>query len=1031
MDEVSAEVDEMTAKRGHISDSLPEPLLIILSPPPPFLPDPGELTVSWNKWLKSFEHYLGALSENKLTDSSKCAVLQNFLGQEGQRVYSTLIRGETTYAGAISALTVYFNSQMHLLKFQQRSQRPEETVEQFVSALEQLAKPCNYGDLKDKLILSQLIEKSKYRQLRERLLMEKETLTLPKALIIGKEVESNLNESGMLDIHEVSVDFGDDLDLTVPKVSKRGRPRRGATTGGRRKRHSTRPLIAGNEAASESLDIHEVSVAIEEDLDPPILRGSKRGRPRRGRGATKGIHRSICGTHEVLMDTKDNFNPPAPRVAKRGRPRRGETVAKLKRDSITAPVRGKEIKRASNKSELCDTHDNSVDTKDCLDPPAPRVAKRGRPRKTPCLTITRDGTEEMGGGDKVDPSGQTVSRRTRSQCGESGTKVKCQSARTPSSSSRPEFNRSYNDDVLGDSDDLNSESGDENSQDSNQVDDGATSLSWKIEEEAGDEGSDDDDDDDDYDDDKSNVELISKAKQKEHLCPICDGKGFRTAYKLARHMRTHTKEKPYSCPICFVTISQSYHVIRHLRKQHGAGQYACSQCGKTLSSLLELKVHKKAHTAKGLSCPTCDKQFEEKTELETHIESHFKVNPRGLICTDCGKTFGRMYHLKRHIATHCKSTRGLCFQCPDCPKNFPFLHDLTKHLETHEKENNGICPKCDQTFSSQEELQSHMETHEKFYICTTCGKKFRVEFALKKHELWHNKICQFYCSLCSKQFTQSSHYEKHIMAHERWESRCPHCGRIFVKLATFKCHLRTHTEERPYQCPCCIDTFEIKEDLDQHCLKHKKFKEARPYSCTRCDCAFTTLVELTDHMTSHEGEPPLNCPVCPKSFLNKSKLEKHLSIHTGERPHLCSLCGNGFPNPASLKLHARIHTGEKPFQCCECSKSFPSMSALQRHSRQHMAEQPRYPCPECGRTYCRMTELRKHQRNHTGDKPYSCTCCSKRFTTKDKLIVHMRVHTGERPYSCSHCEQTFTQTGDRNRHIIKFHPLDVTAIQQQ
>uniref|UniRef100_A0A674MGX7 C2H2-type domain-containing protein n=1 Tax=Takifugu rubripes TaxID=31033 RepID=A0A674MGX7_TAKRU len=449
------------------------------------------------------------------------------------------------------------------------------------------------------------------------------------------------------------------------------------------------------------------------------------------------------------------------------------------------------------------------------------------------------------------------------------------------------------------------------------------------------------------------------AKLKGPCCPICVTRRFRDANKLARHMRT--------CPRCAVTFSQSYHMTRHLRNQHNVGEYVCSKCGKSLNTWLELRAHKKSHAVEGLTCLACDKQFKEKGALSSHLKVHQKVqssSPKSLTCGDCGKIFGRMYHLKRHIVTHQKEADSESYTCPDCQKRFAFPEDLNKHLQMHVKENNGTCPKCNRTFSGAEELEAHMGVHLKSFPCDTCGKKFKVEYALKKHQQFHQSE-HYYCSLCHKRFIKLSHYKRHLTVHGR--------------------------------------------------------RETKPYSCTRCDLAFPALVELTEHMSSHEGEQPLNCPICGKTFLNKNKLEKHLSIHTGERPHLCSVCGNGFPSAASLRLHVNIHSGEKPFQCSQCSKSFRSSSGLRLHGRQHMEVRPSYECPECGRTYGRMTELKMHQRYHTGDKPFECACCRKRFISKDKLNVHMRIHTGERPYSCHYCGQTFTQTGDRNRHISKFH----------
>uniref|UniRef100_A0A665U138 C2H2-type domain-containing protein n=1 Tax=Echeneis naucrates TaxID=173247 RepID=A0A665U138_ECHNA len=744
---------------------------------------------------------------------------------------------------------------MYRLQFHRRAQLPGETVDQFASALEELLRPCNYGDLQDKIMLNQLIEKTNCQQLRERLLLERERLTLAAALIIGKEVESE-----QFGVHEVSVDIGDDVDAPV-----------------------------------------------------------------QGK-------------------------------AKRGRPRRGERRIKAKPRSTKAP--GKPSRRRdydSNDKKYYTDHDED---------------------------------------DSKSPN---------------DTNLCC--------------------DKTSDKDD-------------NQ----ASSSSQKMEEEDCNKASNDGTDDDDEDEDEDFV--ISSANIKGPHCPICVGRRFRDTNKLARHMRTHTKEKPYKCPVCTTTFSQSYHMTRHLRNQHGAGQHVCSVCGKSLGSFSELQSHKRTHTSQTLSCPNCGEKFTSNSALLTHLMSHgkhqctqaeaqsaqpseeiktpainesrkdtnkkekvtSKSNTKGHFCPICvgrrfrgpnklarhmrthtkekpftcpvctltfsqsyhmtrhlrnqhglgqyicSKLFGRMYHLKRHIVTHRKAANGECYTCPDCQKNFAFPEDLNKHMEIHVRENNGMCPKCNETFNSPEELETHM------------GQGHQSE--------------QYYCSLCCKRFIKLSHYKRHILVHDKRESRCPHCDKVFLQVTALKYHLRTHTQERPYQCTCCIETFEVKEDLEQHCLKHRKFKKERPYSCTRCDSAFSTLMELTEHMSSHEGEQPSNCPVCGRTFLNKNKLEKHLSIHSGQRPHLCSICGNGFPSAASLKLHVHIHTGEKPFQCSQCSKSFRSSSGLRLHSRQHMEVRPSYECPECGRTYGRMTELKMHQRYHTGDKPYSCTCCNKRYCYK-------------------------------------------------
>ncbi|KAK2817287.1 hypothetical protein Q5P01_025478 [Channa striata] len=1242
MGEVTVELDEEVMKQDNSLESLPEPLLIIMSPPPPYLPVPGDPAMIWNKWLKAFEHYIDVLGENKLVDSTKCALLQNCLGPEGQRIFSTLIQGETTYAAAMAVLTGYFTSdytcQMYRLKFHERAQMPGETVDQFVSALEELLRPCNYGDLQDQLILHQLIDKTNCPQLRERLLLEEETLTLATALVIAREVESDLKESEQFGFHEVSVDIGDYLELPVQRKAKRGRPRRGEERT-KTKPPTTKTLpkslsykdnyyysndklyysdnIEDNSADETNLakNINNFdngaslsSQRVKEESsnkscdDKDFISLTKKKGPccpicvdRHFRNAHKlarhmrthtkekpfscpvcamafsqsyhmtrhlrnqhGAGQYICSTcgislgsfaelkshnkihvSQVLqcpdgVDSGDNLTFPVQKKAKRGRPRRGEERTKTKPSVTKSPIKSsteKDNECVSNDKLCCSNNDEDKvdlaktsnggdgDDDDGASSSPQRVEEEGcdkcsdgdgndgnddeddydedededdeefvssSQRNGPCCPICKNRRfrnahnldRHMRTHTKEKPFTCPICAVTFSQsyhmlrhlrnqhgagqhvcstCGISlGSFTELKSHKRVHKSqflSCPNCEEKFIDDdsflshILShgknqstqtdvksfresDRDVITTSTSNDNNESDKCNDNVAEGDAVSGKDHSQNNGPDINVKTENKNSNKTKSQdggsktekLTSKTKTKGHFCPICVGRCFRGANKLARHMRTHTKEKPFTCPVCALTFSQSYHMTRHLRNQHGLGQYICPKCGKNLSSWLELKAHKRTHAVEGLTCLACDKQFKDKATLVSHLKLHKKVHssPQSLTCGDCGKVFGRMYHLKRHIMTHLKATNGECYKCPDCQRNFAFPEDLNKHLEIHAKENNGTCPKCNETFNSPEELEAHMGVHEKSYTCNTCNKKFKVEYALKKHEQGHLHE-QYYCSVCCKRFIKLSHYKRHILVHTRRESKCPHCDTIFLQLTALKYHLRTHIEERPYQCSCCIETFEERDQLEQHCLKHRKFRKERPYSCTRCDYAFATLAELTEHMSSHEGEQPMNCPICGKTFLNPCKLEKHLTIHTGERRHLCSICGNGFPSAASLKLHMHIHTGEKPFQCSQCSKSFRSNSGLRLHSKQHMEVRPSYECPDCGRTYGRMTELKMHQRYHTGDKPYACTCCSKRFVSKDKLNVHMRIHTGERPYSCPHCGQTFTQTGDRNRHISKCH----------
>ena len=58
-----------------------------------------------------------------------------------------------------------------------------------------------------------------------------------------------------------------------------------------------------------------------------------------------------------------------------------------------------------------------------------------------------------------------------------------------------------------------------------------------------------------------------KRKRGQHECGVCE-KVFGSQADLARHMRTHTNEKPYECDVCEKRFRESGHLKKHVRTQH-------------------------------------------------------------------------------------------------------------------------------------------------------------------------------------------------------------------------------------------------------------------------------------------------------------------------------------------------------------------------------------------------------------------------------------------------------------------------------
>ncbi|XP_064462347.1 uncharacterized protein K02A2.6-like [Ornithodoros turicata] len=155
------------------------------------------------------------------------AVLLHSLGTEGQRIFYTLPAADVpttqTIEGASSTGTtnVYvqalatlekryaesFNVIVERRKFRQRAQLPDETVEDYVTALRGLAITCNYGTMLDETLRDQFVDKAVLPQVRERLLLEGSAFTLDRAVLLAGHVEQS-RRAAQQQLHEESATVG-------------------------------------------------------------------------------------------------------------------------------------------------------------------------------------------------------------------------------------------------------------------------------------------------------------------------------------------------------------------------------------------------------------------------------------------------------------------------------------------------------------------------------------------------------------------------------------------------------------------------------------------------------------------------------------------------------------------------------------------------------------------------------------------------------------------------------------------------------
>ncbi|CAG9861100.1 unnamed protein product [Phyllotreta striolata] len=87
----------------------------------------------------------------------------------------------------------------------------------------------------------------------------------------------------------------------------------------------------------------------------------------------------------------------------------------------------------------------------------------------------------------------------------------------------------------------------------------------------------------------------SSPSKRILTCEYCK-KTFTHKGDFNKHLRKHTKEKPFSCKVCGRKFGHTSNLLRHQRLHSGEKPFTCDNCSKKFSRKDKLDCHKRSRT---------------------------------------------------------------------------------------------------------------------------------------------------------------------------------------------------------------------------------------------------------------------------------------------------------------------------------------------------------------------------------------------------------------------------------------------------
>jgi len=381
--------------------------------------------------------------------------------------------------------------------------------------------------------------------------------------------------------------------------------------------------------------------------------------------------------------------------------------------------------------------------------------------------------------------------------------------------------------------------------------------------------------------------VISKFARKKYCCPHCTRR-FLTRGNVKNHMRIHSRDKPFQCPICQDLFAYQGVYQRHLLRHRENNEIDDDELTPILAESVRLAEE---ITNQETSAVRIIEEMDEDDNDEEDMEMHGDDEDVEAEAED-----------EEEEEAEDNDEEELKQEFEE--------EQPEEQVEGYEEQKITTKRKSKAKSAGSSQLQSQSSGMGVHFLCAddksslVSGTEEDSKEAAKPPMLTKKPTPVRGKSKNNKTNKETAGQPKHRMNYQIIE--CDFCPMKYHKWSAFYVHRCSHTGETPV-LPCGI-----------------------------CELEFPNIKALKIHKTTVHPSAMFQCDQCERSFLSRSALLMHQPVHSTKLNFQCRYCQAKMRTLKERYVHERIHTAdETPYQCSHCEKQFNTLVNLRSHLKLH------------------------------------------------------------------------------------------------